>query len=563
MAKIDRYNGNLKAFASDATGTERTIFGDTAQSDELDANITADLLRGWGVVGPTFNPTKQDFNGLGFTLGQLIAYLHQQGIPEWNTSQEYYRGSVVTTLAGIYRLKNGGDATVDPDNDNGTNWELAPTRAQVDAKANQATTYTKTEANSLLDAKADQATTYTKTEAAVDFGATTADLDTLVKSGFYRIQENANRPSAADYGQLIVSRGGDTILQIASNFAGRLWQRSGNPSNVGGNGSYSDWQEIPSQATTYTETEVDSLLDAKANQATTYTKTEAAVDFGSTTDDLDTVVKSGFYRIQENANLPPGADYGQLIVSRGEDTILQLVSDFGGRLWQRSGNPSNTGGNGSYSDWQEIPSLATTYTKTEVDDLVATRTESPDETAITGTATFTNLTNNIALTGIGSIGLEIGDVVQVTGTASNNKLFTVEVITDSGNVIVNQAHAGGTTTKSLVDETVSATVTLIAKWFNAPASLGQGWVEVTPSRSLGSNFTNATKRAIQVAVNFTQTGSGSITRSFRINGAAVQKATEFQTGILRTLGAVLVPNADTYGIDSGTGVSLDSWLELR
>jgi len=164
MAKIDRYNGNLKAFASDATGTERTIFGDTAQSDELDANITADLLRGWGVVGSTLNPTKQDFNGLGFTLGQLIAYLHQQGIPEWNTSQEYYRGSVVTTLAGIYRLKNGGDATVDPDNDNGTNWELAPTRAQVDAKANQATTYTKTEANSLLDAKADQATTYTETE---------------------------------------------------------------------------------------------------------------------------------------------------------------------------------------------------------------------------------------------------------------------------------------------------------------------------------------------------------------------------------------------------------------
>jgi len=150
MAKIDRYNGNLKAFASDATGTERTIFGDTAQSDELDANITADLLRGWGVVGPTFNPTKQDFNGLGFTLGQLIAYLHQQGVPEWNAAQEYYEGSVVTTLAGIYRLKNGGDATVDPDNDNGTNWELAPTRAQVDAKANQATTYTETEVDALI-----------------------------------------------------------------------------------------------------------------------------------------------------------------------------------------------------------------------------------------------------------------------------------------------------------------------------------------------------------------------------------------------------------------------------
>ena len=154
MAKINRYDGNLKAFAADALGSERTIFGDTAQSNTLDANITADLFRGWGIVGVNENPTKQDFNGLGYTLGQLLAYLHQVGIPEWNTEQEVYEGSVVTTLAGVYRLKSGGDGTVDPDSDGGTNWELAPTRAQVDAKAPQATTYTKTEADSLFNAKA-------------------------------------------------------------------------------------------------------------------------------------------------------------------------------------------------------------------------------------------------------------------------------------------------------------------------------------------------------------------------------------------------------------------------
>ena len=150
MSKINRYNGNVKAFGSEATGTERTIFGDTAQSNTLDGNITADLFRGWGIIGPDFNPTKQDFNGLAFTLGQLIAYLHQRGVPEWNSSQEYYEGSVVTTLAGIYRLKAGGDGSVDPDIDGGTNWELAPTRAQVDAKANQATTYTKAESDALV-----------------------------------------------------------------------------------------------------------------------------------------------------------------------------------------------------------------------------------------------------------------------------------------------------------------------------------------------------------------------------------------------------------------------------
>jgi len=101
---------------------------------------------------------------------------------------------VVTTLAGIYRLKSGGDGSYDPDTEGGVNWELAPTRAQVDAKADQATTYTETEVDDLLDdkaaisgqafsgdisapnlsgtnsgdqdlsAKADQDTTYTKTE---------------------------------------------------------------------------------------------------------------------------------------------------------------------------------------------------------------------------------------------------------------------------------------------------------------------------------------------------------------------------------------------------------------
>ena len=131
MAKINRYDGNLKAFAADALGSERTIFGDTAQSNTLDGNITSDLFRGWGIVGVNENPTKQDFNGLGFTLGQLIAYLHQVGIPEWNTDQEFYQGSIATTLAGVYRLKSGGDGSVDPDGDNQVNWARLDEKASI------------------------------------------------------------------------------------------------------------------------------------------------------------------------------------------------------------------------------------------------------------------------------------------------------------------------------------------------------------------------------------------------------------------------------------------------
>jgi len=174
MGKIDRYSGNMKAFAAEALSTERTIFGDTAQSDTLDDNITTAFLRGWEIVGVNENPTKQDFNGLAFTLGQLISYLHQRGIAEWNAAQEYYEGSVVTTLVGIYRLTSGGVGSSDPDTDDGDNWdrvgisdvdwELIPTQAEVDAKADQDTTYTETEVDGLLDTKADQATTYTETE---------------------------------------------------------------------------------------------------------------------------------------------------------------------------------------------------------------------------------------------------------------------------------------------------------------------------------------------------------------------------------------------------------------
>jgi len=151
MGKIDRYSGNMKAFAAEALSAERTIFGDTTQSDTLDDNITGDFLRGWEIVGVNENPTKQDFNGLAFTLGQLISYLHQRGIAEWNAAQEYFDGSVVTTLVGIYRLKSDGVGSSNPDTDSGVNWELIPTRAEVDAKADQDTTYTKTEVDELRD----------------------------------------------------------------------------------------------------------------------------------------------------------------------------------------------------------------------------------------------------------------------------------------------------------------------------------------------------------------------------------------------------------------------------
>lgn len=103
MAKITRFSGNLVAPASAALGTERTLFGEVTQSDDLTDQFTADLLRGWGIVGPSDFPTLNDFNAMGFTLGQLHAYLHQVGVAEYNAAQEYHIGSIANESGVLYQ----------------------------------------------------------------------------------------------------------------------------------------------------------------------------------------------------------------------------------------------------------------------------------------------------------------------------------------------------------------------------------------------------------------------------------------------------------------------------
>lgn len=111
MAKITRYNGNVQAPASTATGTERTVFGDTSQSDDLTTNVTSDLLRGWGgVVGVGGVPPMQWFNAVAYVLGQFNAYLHQMGIAEYNATQEYHQDSVVT-YGGVLYICNTNSTT--------------------------------------------------------------------------------------------------------------------------------------------------------------------------------------------------------------------------------------------------------------------------------------------------------------------------------------------------------------------------------------------------------------------------------------------------------------------
>lgn len=122
MAKITRYTGNLPAFGSAATGTNRTVFGDITQSDSLDDNINADYQLGWEIVGPSEQPSLEDFNALGFTHGQLLAYLHQAGVAEWDSAQEYFSGAVTNRNGVLYTSQINANIGNDPILDTGTNW---------------------------------------------------------------------------------------------------------------------------------------------------------------------------------------------------------------------------------------------------------------------------------------------------------------------------------------------------------------------------------------------------------------------------------------------------------
>lgn len=184
----------------------------------------------------------------------------------------------------------------------------------------------------------------------------------------------------------------------------------------------------------------------------------------------------------------------------------------------------------------------------------------PTPIIATGTATFTSTTNNINLTGIG-IGVEVGDVIQISGATDtkNNSEFTIEVITDANNVIVNQAHANKGTTKNVaarVSDT-GVTVKLLAKRYNAPLGLGQGKVIVTATRSAGMTYPNNTNRAIQVSI------TGSITSGnehyVRINSNDIYQFSN-QVG-----GAIV--NTLTFDLDIGEdlfyGGNLTRWVETR
>ena len=247
--------------------------------------------------------------------------------------------------------------------------------------------------------------------------------------------------------------------------------------------------------------------------------------------------------------------------------------------------------------------------------------------SVTGTATFTNSDNNINLTGIGNLGglTEAGDVIQVTGSTGNNKLYTVEFRSGVNDVIVNEAHAAddswdtvpyseldeviesGRTYRCLIahtgavfatdlaagrwllveyegdkrlaaENTGTQTITLVCKAKNAPLGYGQGWVGVRVDRgggTFGVITTNSIGRSISVAVsvetNTVTTNNEPAFAQVYVDGRKVTRAgvDDTQTGLNRmTPVDFIVPPGSKYSVLASepggvNDLSITQWVELR
>lgn len=186
---------------------------------------------------------------------------------------------------------------------------------------------------------------------------------------------------------------------------------------------------------------------------------------------------------------------------------------------------------------------------------------------IIGIVSFNSTTNNINLTNIvTALGLEIGDVIQISGATDtkNNSEFTVEVITDDNNIIVNQGHANKGTTKNVATRAsdTGVTVKLLAKYYNASPSLGRDYVNMVASRAHGTNYINNTKREMIVAVELGQANTQGC--QALVDGKRVAYNINAQTGVNSSI-TFTIPDGSYYSVSNNGvgGTAIYAWYEIR
>lgn len=102
-------NKHLKIFASDASNNG--VFGSAADNTKILSNDVETLQskpaweEGWeeAVIGTRKFPTLEEFQSCNYINTHMIAYILQEGIPEWNAQKTYYQNSIVKK-SGTYEI---------------------------------------------------------------------------------------------------------------------------------------------------------------------------------------------------------------------------------------------------------------------------------------------------------------------------------------------------------------------------------------------------------------------------------------------------------------------------
>lgn len=107
MAKIQRKQ--QKIFAGLANTDEKAVFGSMktgtpVYSDDIEQLQSADYEQGWqNAIVLEKAPFLEEMNGVQYGLSSQIAYLLQQGIPEWDSETTYYTNGFCSYNGVIYR----------------------------------------------------------------------------------------------------------------------------------------------------------------------------------------------------------------------------------------------------------------------------------------------------------------------------------------------------------------------------------------------------------------------------------------------------------------------------
>lgn len=104
MAKLPRVH--QKIFAENAIDKEIGQFGSAVAGSKKETGDIAEIQAldawkaGWSVSTVSKNryPAMQERNGIDKVITQQLAYMFQEGIPEWDVETEYFKGSLVKVL---------------------------------------------------------------------------------------------------------------------------------------------------------------------------------------------------------------------------------------------------------------------------------------------------------------------------------------------------------------------------------------------------------------------------------------------------------------------------------